>query len=98
MADEPSGAYDTGGSAFDATRAAAAPQEAAGGPEAGPAVDVPPTAEPAPTPIPQASWDRAVGAWFHYHVRSSPIAQATGAWEHLNTVLPRLKELLEREL
>ena len=101
MSDEPTGAYDTGGSGFDATRNADNPVgvEGAGGPEAAPTVNVSPTAEPASTAIPQASWDRAVGDWINAHVRSSPITQgASGAWEHLNSVLPKLKEFLEREI
>ena len=109
MSDKPTGAYDTGGSAFDATRAsdtsAATPEEAAGRPKSIGGIDVPPAAKPtstasadAPTAIPQAAWDRAVGAWVDAHARSSPIAQAAGAWEHLHSVLPRLKEFLEREL
>lgn len=51
------------------------------------------------TVIPQDTWDHAVAAWINDHVRSSPIAQgAAGAWEHLHAALPRLKELLEREI
>jgi hypothetical protein len=58
----------------------------------------PASASPA-TKISQVSWDRAVGEWINSHVRSSPITQgATGAWEHLNAALPKLKALLEREL
>jgi hypothetical protein len=109
MSDKPPGAYDTGGSGFDATRAAdtsaAAPQEAAGRPPSAGGIDVPPAAGPAPaapvdasTAVPQAAWDRAVGAWIDAHVRSSPIAQSGDAWAHLNAVLPRLRTLLEQEL
>ena len=110
MSDKPTGAYDTGDSAFDATRAsdtsAATPEEAAGRPKSAGGIDVSPTVKPAPaapagapTAIPQAAWDRAVGAWLDGHVRSSPIAQgAAGAWEHLHNVLPQLRELLEQEL
>ncbi len=104
--DKPPGAYDTGGSGFDATRASDTSAAAPGAPEAAPAVGIPPTVEPASaggagasTAIPQPAWDRAVGAWISSHVRSSPITQgASGAWEHLNAVLPRLKALLEQEL
>lgn len=93
MSDEPTGAYDTGGSGFDATRNADNPVGVEAS-QAEPAVDVPPAAA-----IPQASWDRAVGDWINAHVRSSPITQgASGAWEHLNSVLPKLKEFLEREI
>ena len=101
MPDEPTGAYDTGGSGFDATRAAdtsaAAPQEAAERPPSAGGINVPPSAEPAPA-VPQAAWDRAVGAWIDAHVRSSSIAQSGDAWAHLNAVLPRLRALLEQEL
>ena len=105
MSDKPPGAYDTGGSGFDATRAAdtsaAAPQEAAERPPSAGGINVPPVAEPAPAPpgaVPQAAWDRAVGAWIDAHVRSSSIAQSGDAWAHLNAVLPRLRALLEQEL
>ena len=81
----PPGAYDTGGSAFDAIRNADNPVSVA--------------APAPPSAVPQEAWDRAVGAWINAHVRSSPITQgASGAWEHLHNVLPKLKELLEREL
>lgn len=56
------------------------------------------TSAPAPAhaQISQDVWDRAVGTWLDDHVRSSPIAQAPAAWQHLNDVLPRLREILAR--
>lgn len=91
MSDNPPGAYDTGSSGFDATRNADNPVMADERPPE--VTDVQP-----PSTISDDTWNHAVGAWIDAHVRSSPIAQASGAWDHLHAVLPRLRELLEREL
>ena len=48
--------------------------------------------------ISDEAWDRAFGAWIRDHGRSTPLSQNTEAWNHLNAVAPRLRELLEREL
>ena len=56
-----------------------------------------PTVTSAPVAISDASWEAATGAWINSHVRNSPMA-VSESWNHLSTVLPRLRELLETEL
>lgn len=50
------------------------------------------------SPIPAHVWEAAVGSWVRDHVRNSPIASATEAWNHLMGILPHLKARLETEL
>lgn len=52
-------------------------------------------AEPA---ISDVKWAAAVRRFVDEHVRNSPVAAATEAWNHLHSVLPRLRECLEAEL
>ena len=97
MSDKPTGAYDTGGSGFDATRDADNP--VAETHAVAPVAPVKIAVTTAKSTVSQSAWDHAVGEWIDLHIRSSPIAQGThGAWEHLLDSLPKLKELLEREL
>lgn len=59
------------------------------------------TDAPAPQAVPQISlqtWNDVVGRWIADHVRSSVIAQHSGAWNRLNEVLPKLHALLNSEL
>ena len=51
-----------------------------------------------PTAIPTDSWNAAVGWWIDAHVRNSPIAGATEAWNHLMSALPHLHTHLNTEL
>lgn len=44
--------------------------------------------------IPDSTWETAVARWIESHVRNSPIAGSTEAWNHLHSVLPKLKEFL----
>lgn len=48
--------------------------------------------------ISDAAWSSATGKWVDSWIRNSPIANDVGAWNRLNEVLPKLKELLEAEL
>lgn len=48
--------------------------------------------------ISDEAWNRAVGTWIDRHLRSTPLSQASDAWNHLSLTLPRLREYLEREL
>lgn len=43
-------------------------------------------------------WSVATSTWIHNHIRNSPIAQSTEAWQHLGLVLPQLRGYLESEL
>jgi hypothetical protein len=53
----------------------------------------------APPPlIPVDVWTVATSRWINNHVRNSPIAQSTEAWNHLGVVLQHLYGLLEDEL
>lgn len=60
-------------------------------------------AEPAATvstssKISDEAWNGATSTWIDRHVRNSPLSGATEAWNHLNSVLHRLREYLESEL
>ena len=44
------------------------------------------------------AWAVASSAWIDRCVRNSPIAQSAAAWNHLGSVLPQLKTMLEAEL
>ncbi len=91
--DEPKGAFDTGGSAFDATRNADNPVSAVA---AAPAEKG--SLEEAAISDFDAAWNRAVGPWLD-SLRSSPITQATNnAWGYLQDQLPRLKTLVQAEM
>lgn len=48
--------------------------------------------------IPDQTWSRACDAWIADHIRSSPVAQAAEAWNHLMQALPHLKGFVETEL
>jgi hypothetical protein len=61
-------------------------------------------AEPIGVPVATTSvisddaWSVALGSWIDAHVRNSPVASATEAWNHLMSVLPNLRARLETEL
>lgn len=58
---------------------------------------VEPATAPAAT-IPEETWETAVSTWINDHLRNSPVAGATEAWNHLHAVLPHLRQYLESEL
>jgi hypothetical protein len=70
--------------------------------------DSPPVREPvaavvtppsAPTrKISDDAWARASGTWVDQHLRSTPVSQSSESWNHLMSVIPRLRDLLEAEL
>jgi hypothetical protein len=45
-------------------------------------------------PVSDAVWESALNVWINAHVRNSPIAGATEAWNHLMGALPDLKVAL----
>lgn len=51
-----------------------------------------------PRPIPTDAWEVACAEWINSHVRNSPIAGAIEAWNHLGTVLPKLRDFLEKNM
>lgn len=51
---------------------------------------------PAPSPTPDgvislAAWEKVVGEWVNAHVRNSPVALSTDAWNHLMGALTHLR-------
>ena len=70
-------------------------------------VDEPGTATPAagpgphnpdPSPEPSAfasAWADATSQWIHGHMRNSPLAEATQAWNHVMSKLPLLGAMVE---
>lgn len=42
--------------------------------------------------------NRGVRAWVDKHVRNSPVARSTEAWNHLQKILPELAPLIEKEV
>ena len=53
---------------------------------------------PEDSPVPDNAWDAALARWLNEHVRGSPIAQATEAWNHLNGTIHHLRDYLVEEL
>jgi hypothetical protein len=51
-----------------------------------------------PNEIDDDAWIVATSRWINEHVRSSPIARSTEAWNHLGLILPHLRGMLEEEL
>lgn len=54
--------------------------------------------EPKPDPISEEVWSNALASWIDGHVRNSPIAGVVEAWNHLQVVLPHLKNLLNQQM
>lgn len=44
------------------------------------------------------TWAHASSRWLNDHVRNSPISQSVEAWNHLGTILPKLRDYLRDEL
>jgi len=44
------------------------------------------------------AWMKAADLWIHGHMRNSPLAEATQAWNHVMAKLPLLGALVEAEL
>lgn len=51
-----------------------------------------------PKKISDEAWSNAIGAWVDQYLRSTPVTQTSEGWNHLVSVIPRLRELLEAEL
>lgn len=51
-----------------------------------------------PRLISDSAWAIASSTWVHNHVRNSPMAESAAGWNHLGTILPRLREYLEIEM
>jgi hypothetical protein len=71
--------------------------------ETGPIAPAPASAVPAASSapaeaIPHDAWAAAVATWIGTHVRNSPIAESAAGWNHLGTIMPHLKTMLEAEL
>ena len=57
------------------------------------------------TPAPSSSsvisdevWESAAGEWINSHLRSSPLAGATDAWNHVMGAIPHFRSILEAAL
>jgi len=55
-------------------------------------------AAPTGNKISDSAWQAAVGSWMDRHVKNSPIAQNTDAYNHLSSIADNLRDLLEIEL
>ena len=49
------------------------------------------TQEPEPQTISTNGWAEAVAVWVDSHIRNSPVAQSTAAWNHLMASLEHLR-------
>jgi hypothetical protein len=52
--------------------------------------------EPTPEPTPPSDTDQVVDNWFNNHIRGSAVGRNTEAWNHLMSVIDRLKEDLRK--
>jgi hypothetical protein len=59
---------------------------------------IPPVSPVSSGPIDDSSWESAIGQWINNHLRNSPLAGATEAWNHVMGALPHLRTYLETEL
>lgn len=57
-----------------------------------------PSSEVASRPLSNEIWAVASSRWINDHIRNSPVAQSTEAWNHLGSVLHKLREYLEAEM
>jgi hypothetical protein len=55
------------------------------------------TSPPSSSPFADA-WAEATNLWIHGHLRNSPLAEATQAWNHVMGKLPLLGALVETSL
>jgi len=53
---------------------------------------------PTPAPAPRDEVDNVVDSWLDEHVRGSPVAQATEAWNYLIGALDHLKAKIREAL
>jgi hypothetical protein len=65
-------------------------------PAAGDGEHNPPT-PPEPSDF-AVAWMKAADLWIHGHLRNSPLAEATQAWNHVMAKLPLLGALVEAEM
>lgn len=72
-------------------------EKAADQPEPEPEPMATATTEATPA-IPDDTWKAATEAWINNHIRSSPLARSSEAWNHLMRSLPLLKGFVETEL
>lgn len=49
-------------------------------------------------PLSDAAWAVASSRWLSDCVRNSPISQSTEAWNHLGTVLHKLRDYIRHEM
>lgn len=73
-----------------------APEQGIATPAAGDGDHNPPTPdEPSDFLV---AWMKSVDLWIHGHLRNSPLAEATQAWNHVMAKLPLLGAMVEAEL
>lgn len=65
-------------------------------PETQPTIEVAPSA--AEPPVESHLLATIVDQWFQNHIVGSPLGRSTEAWNHLQTVLPILKEMLAKAM
>lgn len=58
--------------------------------------ETPPTPEAVPTPPTPHPTAAIVDAWFASHIAGSVLGRSTEAWNHLQTVIPILKDMLAK--